>query len=49
MTIAHRINTIMDSDSILVMDNGQIAEFAPPNTLLKDPESLFYKLVYSDR
>lgn len=49
MTIAHRINTIMDSDSILVMDNGRVAEFAPPSTLCNDPESLFYRLVHTDR
>jgi len=34
ITVAHRINTIMDSDFILVMDNGQAAEFDAPKNLL---------------
>lgn len=34
ITVAHRINTIMDSDFILVMDNGQAAEFDTPKNLL---------------
>ncbi|KAL3874278.1 hypothetical protein ACJMK2_037317 [Sinanodonta woodiana] len=46
LTIAHRINTIMDSDRILVMENGAVAELAPPKTLLQRPDSLFYKLVH---
>ena len=35
ITVAHRINTIMDSDYILVLDNGQALEFDKPNVLLK--------------
>jgi ATP-binding cassette subfamily C (CFTR/MRP) protein 4 len=34
LTIAHRLNTVMDSDRILVMDAGQCVEFAPPYELL---------------
>ncbi|ORZ37671.1 P-loop containing nucleoside triphosphate hydrolase protein [Catenaria anguillulae PL171] len=45
LTIAHRINTIYDSDMILVLDQGKVAEFAPPQELLKNEESLFTKLV----
>ena len=46
LTIAHRINTIMDCDRILVMEEGKMAEFAPPGRLLQDSKSLFYKLVH---
>eukprot|EP00003_Mantamonas_plastica_P005852 TRINITY_DN1477_c0_g1_i3.p1 TRINITY_DN1477_c0_g1~~TRINITY_DN1477_c0_g1_i3.p1 ORF type:complete len:1396 (-),score=534.50 TRINITY_DN1477_c0_g1_i3:135-3824(-) len=45
VTIAHRLNTIMDNDRILVMDDGNAAEFASPTELLEDEESLFYALV----
>ena len=45
LTIAHRINTIMDSDKILVMKDGVVAEFAPPQELLKDENSIFSEIV----
>jgi ABC-type multidrug transport system fused ATPase/permease subunit len=45
LTIAHRINTIMDSDKILVMKDGQAAEYAPPQELLKDETSIFADIV----
>jgi len=35
ITVAHRINTILDSDYILVMDNGRAAEFDEPKKLLQ--------------
>lgn len=35
ITIAHRINTILDSDYILVMDDGLAAEFDSPEKLMK--------------
>lgn len=45
LTIAHRIETILDSDRVLVMSAGNVAEFAPPVELLSDEESIFSKLV----
>lgn len=45
ITIAHRINTIADSDRVLVLDNGRVAEFAPPQELLANPDSMYAALV----
>jgi len=45
LTIAHRINTIMDSDRILVLDDGKIVEFDTPSTLLSKQEGMFKALV----
>ncbi|KAF9941830.1 hypothetical protein BGZ67_003920 [Mortierella alpina] len=44
LTIAHRINTVMDSDRIMVLSDGKIAEFETPEKLLADPTSIFYSL-----
>ncbi|KAF9927241.1 hypothetical protein BGZ67_007627 [Mortierella alpina] len=45
VTIAHRINTIIDYDRILVMHQGEVAEYDSPQNLLNDPDSAFSKLV----
>ncbi|BFZ17907.1 hypothetical protein BsWGS_20945 [Bradybaena similaris] len=42
LTIAHRLNTIMDYTRILVLDNGKIKEFDSPQTLLQNPNTIFY-------
>jgi ATP-binding cassette subfamily C (CFTR/MRP) protein 1 len=44
LTIAHRIGTIMDSDRVLVLDAGEVAEFDTPEALIKNPSSKFYSL-----
>lgn len=45
LTIAHRLQTIMDADRIMVMDAGNIAEFDRPSELLKNKDSLLRRLV----
>jgi len=35
LTIAHRLNTIMDSDRVLVLDDGNVAEFDSPSALIR--------------
>ncbi|XP_038209551.1 uncharacterized protein LOC119830563 [Zerene cesonia] len=45
LTIAHRLNTIMDSDRVVVMDKGHVAEFDHPYILLNNPKSLFSFMV----
>ena len=49
LTIAHRINTILDSDRVMVMSNGKVAEFDSPDSLLQNPASMFYGLVNRTR
>jgi ATP-binding cassette subfamily C (CFTR/MRP) protein 1 len=44
ITIAHRINTILDSDRIIVLDKGEAREFDSPAELVRQ-KGLFYELV----
>uniref|UniRef100_A0A6Q2XJP2 ATP-binding cassette, sub-family C (CFTR/MRP), member 4 n=1 Tax=Esox lucius TaxID=8010 RepID=A0A6Q2XJP2_ESOLU len=45
LTIAHRLNTIIDNDRILVLDAGQIHEYDEPFTLLRNRKGIFFKMV----
>ena len=45
LTIAHRLNTIMDSDKIVVLDKGNIVEVDSPTLLLKNHNSMFRSMV----
>merc|ERR1712232_455764 len=49
LTIAHRVNTIMDSDKILVMKDGKVGEFDAPKKLLADESSNFSDIVKHSR
>ncbi|KAH9413433.1 Mrp-4p [Dermatophagoides pteronyssinus] len=44
LTIAHRLNTIMDSDRVLVLDKGRVVEYESPQRLLSDRRSRFFAL-----
>lgn len=45
LKIAHRLNTIIDSDRVLVMENGKIVEFDHPHLLLQNPNGHFTQMV----
>ncbi|XP_033646525.1 ATP-binding cassette sub-family C member 9-like [Asterias rubens] len=45
LTIAHRVQTILDSDHILVLNEGRIAEYDTPQNLLAQEDSIFASLV----
>ncbi|BFZ19876.1 hypothetical protein BsWGS_22915 [Bradybaena similaris] len=44
LTIAHRLNTIMDYDRVIVMDKGKIIEMDSPQALLANTQSVFYSM-----
>uniref|UniRef100_A0A3B5A3H6 Multidrug resistance-associated protein 1 n=1 Tax=Stegastes partitus TaxID=144197 RepID=A0A3B5A3H6_9TELE len=43
LTIAHRLNTIMDYTRVLVLDKGEMAEFDSPSSLISQ-RGAFYKM-----
>ncbi|KAL2137454.1 hypothetical protein VTI28DRAFT_9638 [Corynascus sepedonium] len=44
ITVAHRINTIMDSDRVVVLEKGEVVEFDTPAELIKR-KGIFWGLV----
>ena len=44
ITIAHRLNTIIDYDKVLVLRQGMVEECDSPNNLMSDDQSLFYAM-----
>ena len=45
ITIAHRLNTIINSDRILVLSFGEVVEYDTPANLMKNPDSEFFLLL----
>ncbi|GJE99674.1 multidrug resistance-associated ABC transporter [Phanerochaete sordida] len=45
ITVAHRLQTIMDYDKIMVLDAGRLVEFDTPRALLQKKDGLLYALV----
>lgn len=46
ITIAHRLNTIIDYDRVLVMENGQAVEYDKPDNLLRNDKAQFSRLYH---
>ncbi|CAK7350158.1 unnamed protein product [Dovyalis caffra] len=47
LIIAHRLNTIIDSDRVLLLDSGRVLEYDTPEKLLLNEDSAFSKMVQS--
>lgn len=47
ITIAHRVESVMGSDRVIVMAKGKAIEVGHPNILLQDPYSKFSQHVTS--
>ncbi|XP_076005263.1 ATP-binding cassette sub-family C member 5 [Genypterus blacodes] len=45
LIIAHRLNTVMSCNRVMVLDNGQIVEFDSPADLLADENSTFRAMI----
>ncbi|OAR00271.1 hypothetical protein LLEC1_03401 [Akanthomyces lecanii] len=47
VTIAHRLQTIVDYDKVLVLDKGEMVEYAHPWELISNEETQFYSMCES--
>ena len=45
LVIAHRLSTVIDSNKVLVLEQGELGEYAPPKDLLSNPNSLLSSMV----
>merc|ERR1712176_1011415 len=49
ITVAHRLDTVLGYDKILVLDAGVPVEMGPPNALLMRPDGYLRRLFDEDR
>ena len=49
ITIAHRLETLLDYDKVLVLDKGHVAEFGPPDDLANAEGGIFAGLLNQQR
>ena len=49
LTIAHRLNTIMDYSKILVLDQGEVVEYDTPKNLMSDKPTIFHAMCVDAR
>ena len=47
LTIAHRLDTVLEYDRIMVLDNGEIVEFDQPDVLLQRRDGFLSELYFS--
>lgn len=45
LTVAHRLNTVIDSDRVLVLDAGVAVEYDAPYVLMQNKDGIFRKMV----
>ncbi len=45
ITIAHRLNTIINYDKVIILKDGSISEIDSPINLINNPDSEFYKML----
>ncbi|KXS09504.1 hypothetical protein M427DRAFT_128884 [Gonapodya prolifera JEL478] len=46
VTIAHRLNTVIDYDKIMVLDQGRLVEFGRPHELLQNQDGWLARMVH---
>lgn len=45
LTIAHRLQSILEADKVMVLDKGNLKEYDSPEVLLRNEGGYFYKMV----
>lgn len=49
LSITHRLNSISSCDKILVLDSGNVAEYDTPDNLLRNVNSVFYRMYQENK